>query len=500
MPDLDQLAVAAGATADNFAPFNPKSSIAMTADFSGGRGYDRTLTDAAIALYDRLRRDEGLCAAIGQPVLVNGKRRGDVPDLSRVTRDQALPALKTLLHSLARIASAPTIRHGKGIRRQSCVAIPMDRGVFNKGQEFAHLNYAAFKGFVFALVQFGWLDMVPARYDAKTGTRNRTCVRPTAPFFDWMVQQGLVFQYHPRGVKKARALAEGDLLQVSRRKPSDRKKQSQSRSPKATRRKLEVTKEKQALPRPLEGEEKILPDLNAALMKQNLACPITSYRQYEALYDFAEGKPRFLLGGQKSVYRVFSEEDGRAGRLYGHWVQRLPKEFRKQLLINGKPTAELDYGGMQMALLYARTGRPMPEIEDLYAVPRYRREDMKAVLVRSVGTRNRSATLAALREMLQEEGRHCQGREAELYDAFWGFHEGLSPHQHGTEAVWAELQALDSRLALRVLGRLLEQGVTAIPIHDSFVVEARYADLTAEVMKLEFSTMFPGSAATVKAD
>lgn len=142
----------------------------------------------------------------------------------------------------------------------------------------------------------------------------------------------------------------------------------------------------------------------------------------------------------------------------------------------------------------------MPDTEDLYAVPGYRREDMKAVLVRSVGTRNRSATVAALREMLQEEGRHSQGREAELYDAFWGFHEGLSPHQHSNEAVWAELQALDSRLALRVLGRLLEQGVTAIPIHDSFVVEERYADLTGEVMKQEFAAMFPCTRVVVRAD
>lgn len=102
--------------------------------------------------------------------------------------------------------------------------------------------------------------------------------------------------------------------------------------------------------------------------------------------------------------------------------------------------------------------------------------------------------------MLVDEGRHSQGREAELYDAFWGFHEGLSPHQHGNEAVWAELQALDSRLALRVLGRLLEQGVTAIPIHDSFLVEERYADLTAEVMKQEFSAMFPGAKVVVKSD
>lgn len=481
MIDILTLAERAGANPPDFAPFDPTASIPLATDLSGRRGYDRILTDAALSLYDLLRQDEGLRAATGQPVVVHGSRRGDVPDLLRLRRDHVLPALKTLLHSLAHIASVPTIRDGKHVRRQSCVAVPMDRGVFGKGQEYAHLSHTAFTGGVLALVQFGWLEMVPAHYDAETGKRSRTRVRPTTPFLDWMVQHGLVFAYHPTGVKKAKALADAELLQVSRRGQDG-------------------TKQKRPLARSLEGEERILPELNLALMKQRLACPLTSYSQYAAAYDFRSGKPRFSLEGQKNVYRVFSEEDGRAGRLYGHWVQRLPKEFRQQLTINRKPAAELDYGGMQMALLYARTGRPMPDTEDLYAVPGYRREDMKAVLVRSVGTASRQEALRALRKMLVDEGRHSQGREAELYDAFWGFHEGLSPHQHGNEAVWAELQALDSRLALRVLGRLLEQGVTAIPIHDSFLVEERYADLTAEVMKQEFSAMFPGAKVVVKSD
>ncbi|MBQ4827531.1 hypothetical protein J4729_23815 [Leisingera sp. HS039] len=478
MTELDQLAAVAGATTGDFAPFDPKASIPLTTDLSGGPGYGRILTNATRSLHDLLRRKKELRAAIGQPVVVHGKTRGDVPDLAGMKRDQITPALKALLHSLAHVASVPTIQSNGTIRRQSCVAVPLDRGAFGKGQEYADLTHAAFKGLVLALVQVGWLQMVPAHYDAGTGRRSRTRVRPTAPFLDWMVQQGLVFPYHPKGVRKAKALAEADLLWVSRPGPDG-------------------VKEKLPLSRLLEGAEQILTDLNTALMKQRLSCPITSYSQYESLYNFNEGRPRFLLGGQKSVYRVFSEEDGRAGRLYGHWVQRLPKEYRQRLIINGKPAAELDYGGMQMALLYARQGKPMPDTEDLYAVPGSRRDDMKAVLVRSVGTRTRAEALGALRKRLLDEGRYRTGRDVELYDAFWGFHVGMSPHEDGNEAAWAELQAMDSRLALSVLARLLEQGVTAIPIHDSFVVEERHADLTVEVMKQEFTAMFTGTSVTV---
>ncbi|CUH99724.1 hypothetical protein [Leisingera aquaemixtae] len=480
MTELDQLAVVAGATTGDFAPFDPKASIPLATDLSGGPGYSRILADAAQSLHARLRQDKELCTAIGQPVVVHGKTRGDVRDLSRIKRDQIIPAMKALLHSLAHVASAPAIQSNGSIRRQSCVAIPLDRGAFGKGQVYDDLSHSAFRGLVLALVQVGWLQMVPAHYDASSGRRSRTRVRPTTPFLDWMVLHGLVFPYHPKGIQKAKAQAEGELLQVSRRRADGRKV-------------------KQILARPLNTDEQILPDLNKALMKQRLSCPMTSYSQYEALCDFKEGRPRFLLGGQKNVYRVFSEEDGRAGRLYGHWVQGLPKEYRRQLTINGKPTAELDYGGMQMALLYARQGKPMPDTEDLYAVPGYRRDDMKAVLVRSVGTATRSKALSALRQMLREAGGFRKGRDVELYDAFWGFHGGMSPHQGGNEAAWAELQAVDSRLALCVLGSLLDQGVTAIPIHDSFVVEERHADLTGEVMKREFTSMFPGASVTVKA-
>lgn len=479
MTDFDQLADVAGATTGDFAPFDPKASIPLTTDLSGGPGYSRILADAAQSLHARLRQDRELRAAIGQPVVVHGKPRGDVPDLSRIRRDKIIPAMKTLLHSLAHVASVPTIQSNGTIRRQSCVAVPLDRAAFSTGQKHCDLSHSAFKGLVLALVQVGWLQMVPAHYDASTGRRSRTRVRPANPLLDWMVRQGLVFPYHPRGVQKAKALADGELLQVSNRGSDDKTV-------------------KQILARPLNADEQILPVLNKALMRQRLSCRIASYRQYQALYDFKEGRPRFLLGGQKSVYRVFSEEDGRAGRLYGHWVQRLPKRYRQRLTINGKPTAELDYGGMQMALLYARQGMPMPDAEDLYAVPGYRRDDMKAVLVRSVGTRTRSEALSALRQMLREAGGFRQGRDVKLYDAFWGFHAGMSPHQGGHEAAWAELQAMDSRLALCVLGSLLDQGVTAIPIHDSFVVEARHTELTREVMRREFTAMFPGTSVTVK--
>ena len=165
-------------------------------------------------------------------------------------------------------------------------------------------------------------------------------------------------------------------------------------------------------------------------------------------------------------------------RLYGHWVQWLPKDLRKQLQIDGKPVAELDYAGMQLALLYAIQGRSVPE-GDPYAVSGFSREDMKAVLTRSVGTPNREEALVAIRSQLHDENRSRKGRAEQLYDAFWNAHAEVCPHHTGNEAAWSKLQMLDSQLALGVVASLLAQRVTPIPIHDSFVVQKQYADLTA---------------------
>jgi len=230
-----------------------------------------------------------------------------------------------------------------------------------------------------------------------------------------------------------------------------------------------------------------------------LKCSYRDYSQYETLYDYARGRPRFSLTGNKTLRRVFAGEDGRAGRLYGHWVQTLPKELRGQLKINNKPTVELDYNGMQMALLYADAGKPLPDQGDLYTIPGFDRDDMKAVLLRTVGTATREHAVAALRKMLHEQGRSRPGRAEALYDAFWSFHADVCPHgASDSEATWARLQELDSTLALRVLRKLLDKGVVAIPIHDSFIVEERHADATEAVMLQEFEALFGVTGVSVK--
>ena len=480
MNELYRLAEAAGASPSGFAPFDPAASIRLYTDISGERGYEAKLSKAALTLYELLRWDEGLRAFIGDEVVFHKKVTGRVPDLRKPMSQQYRQSLKTLIHSLAHIASAPVVSINGGLRRQTCVAVPLDSSAFGKGAEYETLSATAFRDVVVALAQFGWIDFVPAHFNPETSERKRTRVRPTKPMFDWLVQEDLVFPYHPHRQKTPRTSSKEGLLFVS---VADG----------------EGARASIPLDRPLSKDEEVLEPLNDALRKQRLKCSYRDYSQYETLYDYAHGRPGYSLTGNKTLRRVFAGEDGRAGRLYGHWVQRLPKELRQRLTVGGKPMAELDYNGMQMALLYADADKPLPDQADLYAVPGFDRDDMKAVLLRTVGTTTRQSAVAALRKMLREQGRSSQGRAEALYDAFWDFHAEVCPHgTSDSEATWARLQELDSTLALRVLRKLLDKGVVAIPIHDSFLVEERHADATEVVMLQEFEALFGVAGVSVK--
>ena len=158
-------------------------------------------------------------------------------------------------------------------------------------------------------------------------------------------------------------------------------------------------------------------------------------------------------GGNRGLYRQFKDWDGNGGRLYGHWVQSLPKWVRDTLTIDGKPVVELDYASMQLRLLYHLAGVCTPNVDDLYQmdVMTANREDMKRVLTLSVGNATREDTLKSLRYDLHQQSRTSTSAER-LYDQFWASHIAVCPHSYGSDqAVATKLQNLDSQIALRVL-------------------------------------------------
>lgn len=238
------------------------------------------------------------------------------------------------------------------------------------------------------------------------------------------------------------------------------------------------------------GDESVLPVLNARLAKFEIACPLPDYQTYKAHYDFIHGYSKLFLSGKEHFQRIFSDEDGRGGRLYGRWVQDVPSTLRRYLTIDKLPTSELDFQNMQLALHYAMSGKTMPK-GDLYQIDGQDRGWMKEVLASSLGVATRDEALGALREKLVKANLARKGRAEALYDAFWGHHRRVYPHGEGAEALWGKLQYADSQIALRVLRYLLDDGIVAIPIHDSFLVQEKHLEKLHAAMKVAWQDFWP---------
>lgn len=486
--ELDDLARRGGASPG----FNSRAweSIRMLERIEGRKGYLKALNDAAMTLYDLVCQDQQVQDHIeaGKTVVLGGKEKGKLPIWPRKAAPQALLAIQHILHNCAFIASSPLVRTKTGWERRNYIAVPMDRNEFVRGQAYGHLNYEAFKGMVYSLAIASppasnqtWLEYIHPK-KAKVGGK-RTRIGPSWDFRTWMLRAGLIFPYHPHGQKSRWPKAKTSLLWL-RVKPSPEDDHEDD--------------VKEPLLRSLQGDERILPLINAQLAKLKIACPLPNYRAYEKHYDFTEGRSNLRLSGSKQLYRAFSGEDGRGGRLYGPWVQGVPSDLRQYLTINGTPTVELDYANMQLVLLYAMHGKTVPE-GDLYQIEGQDRDWMKIVLTASVGVATRDEALGALRRKLVEANLAREGRAEALYDVFWHYHRGVYPHGEGAEALWGRLQYADSQIALRVLRYMLEQGIPAIPIHDSFIVQAQHLEKLHAAMKAAWRDFWPHTRIMVKA-
>jgi hypothetical protein len=214
-----------------------------------------------------------------------------------------------------------------------------------------------------------------------------------------------------------------------------------------------------------------------------------NYRAFIENWNFKEGRSQLQHMNGDQLYRQFTDEDGSAGRLYGHWVQNCPSTLRQYLTFNRLETVELDYSSMQLYLLYGLAGASVPE-GDLYQIGKFDRHWAKAVLTKSVGAETQDIAVNALRKDMQENDAQMLTKAQILFDQFWERHGAVKPLIF-QDQIWKQLQYLDSTIALRVLERLMRQNITCVPIHDSFIVQSRYKNDLEIAMRDAFQSVFP---------
>ena len=188
----------------------------------------------------------------------------------------------------------------------------------------------------------------------------------------------------------------------------------------------------------------------------------------------------------KTLHRVFN--DGRwdhGGRLYGgHW-ECAPKAWRRRLTIDGETTAELDFKALHPCILYGRLGLPMEG--DPYVVEIDGEEvcrDLGKVTFQRL--LNGTTKAAKLRPAPGDLERLPKGVRFGRYAV--ALHDKHAPiaHLFGTSE-GVRLQFMDSQMVMEVLADLsLGRGIVALPVHDSFIVQARHKEALRTSMRSAF--------------
>jgi hypothetical protein len=480
---IDSLSIFLGSKIDRSLPAlsQPSSlmdeSIPLLPELRGTDKYLRRLGDAAREMYALLKQSSDVqqYAQSGLPVEINEKERGIIPPFTNGRQAKTVRALEHILHSLAYIGSNPQVTDtSKKKTHLRTIGVPISPTQYVEGR-YAHLEFKSMTQSIYGLAVLDrgndmhgpWIEYIPGRFNRNEKVGLRTRIGPKIKLLDWLIQRELIFTGHPEPKLPKNSKTKQPLLRV--RDEDDDSKYA-------------------PLSRPLSASEEILPLLNEQLSRQRLSIKWPDYAAYERNWDYSEARSKVHLTKRKTLYRQFVGRDGIGGRLSGHCVQSLPRHVRKQYLrIDGSPVDEADFSSIQLKLLYVLNGLESPE-GDLYAGINYApRELMKIALTRSVGCRTRNETVSSIAKELQEQNLTAEYDAALLYDSLWARHAQVCPHGEGEPtAAWGRLQFLESELALLTLRKLLDVGVVAIPIHDSFVVPAQHIETVRRMMDEAF--------------
>ena len=199
--------------------------------------------------------------------------------------------------------------------------------------------------------------------------------------------------------------------------------------------------------------------------------------------DFLEVNDR--NGNRHSVHvahvpicRIFNGDWNNGGRFTGPPYQSWPRGIRPHITIDGEPTEELDYGQTHLRMLCARVGLNI-EPSDVFDIPGFKRDLVKLVFYILINATSPHSALSAVADKKPRwKGKYAIA--AEITDAIKQRFPELAPYLHTGEGL--RLMRLESEVAESVLLRLARRGVVALPVHDSFIVQAKNAPVLEEVM------------------
>lgn len=231
-----------------------------------------------------------------------------------------------------------------------------------------------------------------------------------------------------------------------------------------------------------------LDQFNMFLSNHSIDLNLTNKQRVNLLSAMAKGSKKDRELGLKivkpelyktSVYRVFNDNTfDHGGRIFGGFWQTIPSAFRPFIIIDSKPTIELDYSGFALRSFYHLRG--IEYTDDPYEIPEitnfcseqglpldfYRSslKDITQALING-GDSEFPERITTIERTFKQFGSRLtvrnliEAKHHQIADVF-GTLEGKKN------------QRLESDIALDIIHNLKSQDILALPIHDSFIVKA----------------------------
>ena len=242
--------------------------------------------------------------------------------------------------------------------------------------------------------------------------------------------------------------------------------------------------------------------INTLLSQHHIDLKLTDEQQFvlqERVKNRDEyGKPQYLDLNDKQLRRIFNQSSFElGGRFYGGFWQRIPKEYRFLITIDGEHTEQYDYSGMHFAMMYAKKGVPMPE-GDAYQLAGYD-ESLRAYIKKSfniiINCEKVSKAIATINNKIAEGDLSEElGNGEKLLNAFKDKHPLIDEFIASGEGI--KLQYIDSQIAELILLKGIEQNACILPIHDGFITSVKQEALLFRIMEESYQEIM-GTTITV---
>lgn len=208
------------------------------------------------------------------------------------------------------------------------------------------------------------------------------------------------------------------------------------------------------------------------------------------------------------VKRVFSRNSWELnGRFYGGWWQQVNSTYRKDIMIDGSPTVEIDYKGMHVAILALEQGVLKRDDYDWYNLGEIvvgglteaeQRKALKLLVLTAINSDDKNAAFKAYQSTrtaskdidtgLYKFPRLNKTQLDLLLNCFIEKHPFLDKGLCSDRGI--ELMFMDSQIADIIITKFLEQNEPVLTVHDSYIVKADKAQLLEQTMAEATKTVF----------